>query len=118
MIGDTVTVTFNAVATTLAKINQDNYSSEYHFLSSTIQYSLRIRHQDETAKPGMPQYVRHHVDLTRTEFDAVNGDKVYQSYTVIRHQKGGDPAAARNLTLALNAFETSAVLDKVMNKES
>jgi hypothetical protein len=56
--------------------------------------------------------------LTRTEFDAVNGDKVYQSYTVIRHQKGGDPAAARNLTLALNAFETSAVLDKVMNKES
>jgi hypothetical protein len=118
MIGDTVTVTFNAVATTLAKINQDNYSSEYHFLDATKQYVLRIRHQDESVKTGQPQFVRHHVDLTRIEFDAVNGDKTFQSYTVIRHQKGSDPVAARNLTLALNGFETSATLDKIMNKES
>jgi cytochrome c len=118
MIGDTITVTFNGVATTLTRINQDNYSSEYYLLTATVEWVMKVRHQDESARVGMPQYVRHHVDLTRKEFDAVNGDKIFQSYTVIRHQKGGDPAVARNLTLALNGFQTSAILDKVMNRES
>jgi hypothetical protein len=118
MIGDTVSVTFNGVAKTLRKINQDNYSSEYQLRTSTEEFVLRIRHQKESLVAGKPQFERHHVDLTRVEFDAVNGDRTFQSYTVIRLQRGNDPVNARHLTLALNGFEVAATLDQIIGWES
>lgn len=119
MIGETITITYNAVTTTLNRINQDNYSSEYYARTSTFDMRLRIRHQNESARPGQKLFERHQIDLIRTEFDAVNGDKIYQAYTVIRLPKSGaDPVSARHLNNALCAIETTAFVDKVIGWES
>jgi hypothetical protein len=118
MIGDTVTITYNSVATVLNRINQDNYAAEYLYRDATKAFRLRIRHLNESVAAGKPAFERHQVDLTRTEFDATNGDREYQAYTVIRLPKGSDPAVAPLLTLALNAFETSTNLTKVVGWES
>jgi len=81
-------------------------------------FTLRIRHQNESVRAGQKQFERHQVDLTRTVFDAVNGDKTYQAYTVIRLQKGTDPDAAELLTSALCTLESAAFIDKVVGWQS
>lgn len=118
MIGEQVTVTYNAVAYTLERINQDNYSSEYLKRDAVHELRLRIRHQNEKASPGQKPFERHNVELTRTVFDAVNGDKVYQAYQVIRLQKGTDPDAAELVNKALCALTTDAFVDKIVGWQS
>lgn len=119
MIGDTITVTYNAVANTLTKINQDNYSSEYLKRTATEELRVRIRHQNESVRNGQPAYERHQVDLTRTEFEtATTPERVYQAYTVYRLQKGADPDKAELLVAALNGLETVAFAEKVIGWES
>jgi hypothetical protein len=44
MIGDTIAVTFNAVAKTLKKINQDSYGADYFLREAAAEYLLTVRH--------------------------------------------------------------------------
>lgn len=119
MIGDTVTVTYNSVATVLNKINQDSYTSEYYKREALFEMRLRVRHSNESVVSGKPAYERHQIDLTRTEYaTSTLPERTYQAYTVIRLQKGSDPNAAEFLTAALCGLETSAFVDKVVGWES
>lgn len=119
MIGSTVTVTYNSVANTLDLINQDNYSSEYYKRTATEEMKLRIRHSNESVKPGQPIFERHQIDLTRTVFaTSTTPQRTYQTYTVIRLEKGSDPAAATLLTSAVCGLEASAFVDKVIGWQS
>lgn len=118
MLGDTISITLDGVATTLNKINQDNYTSEYFVRSTAQEVRLRIRHAQENVTPGKPVMERHQVDLTQTIYDMALGNSVFQSYTVIRMPKGKDPAVARKLTQALQGMLTAATTDKVLGWES
>lgn len=118
MIGETITITYNAVAYTLERINQDNYSSEYFKRDATQEFRLRIRHTNESVRPGQRPYERHNVELTRTVYDTVNGDKVYQSYQIIRLQKGTDPDAAELMAKSLCGLATDAFIDKIVGWQS
>jgi hypothetical protein len=119
MIGDTITVTYNGVANVLNKINQDNYTSEYYLRNATEDFRVRVRHSNESVRAGQPAYERHQIDLIRTVFaTSTLPERVYQTYTVIRLQKGSDPDAAELLTSALCSLESAAFIDKVVGWQS
>lgn len=118
MIGDTLTVTYNSVAKTLSKINQDSYSSEYLNRSATEEFRVKIQNSNESTRAGVRPFERHRVELTRTEFDAVNGDRTFQASIVIRLQKGTNPDTAELTALALCGMLNAAFVDKVTNWES
>lgn len=119
MIGDTITVTYNTVATVLNKINQDGYTSEYYKRGTLEDMRVFVRHSNERVVAGKPAYERHQIDLTRTVFaTTTTPERVYQVYTTIRLQKGSDPDAAEYLTAALCGLSSSTFIDKVVGWES
>lgn len=119
MIGDTITVTYNAVATTLNKINQDGYTSEYYKRGTLEDMRVYVRHSNERVVAGKPAYERHQVDLIRTVFaTSTTPERVYQAYLTIRLQKGSDPDAAEYLVAALNGLDNATFIDKVVGWES
>lgn len=61
--GATITLTVNAVAKILNRINQDNYGSEYSLLTATDSWNLKIRHStDKVDSDGMVM-LRHNMYL-------------------------------------------------------
>jgi len=62
MLANTLTVTINAVAKVLTRVNQDSYSSEYRLKSATESLVLKIR--NTTEKYQGYTYERHNVDLS------------------------------------------------------
>jgi hypothetical protein len=59
--GATITLTVNAVAKVLNRINQDNYGSEYSLLTATDSWNLKIRHSTDTADSDGMVMLRHNI---------------------------------------------------------
>lgn len=68
MFGDSITITVNAVAKALKKINQDSYSSEYLLRETDGEWRLKIRHSAEGKLLRGENMDRHNVEFTRTVF--------------------------------------------------
>lgn len=66
--GATITVTVNAVAKVLNRINQDNYGSEYYLRTTTDEYRMKIRHSKESPQNDGRRFDRHNVELTHRVF--------------------------------------------------
>lgn len=79
MLGDTITITVNAVAKALKKINQDSYSSEYLLREVDGEYRLKVRHSTDKGTIRGEIMDRHNVELSRTVFGTSPDD----GYTVI-----------------------------------
>lgn len=61
--GATITITVNAVAKVLNRINQDNYGSEYSLITALDSWNLKIRHSvDKPDSDGMTM-LRHNFYL-------------------------------------------------------
>ncbi len=84
--GATLTVTVNAVAKVLNRINQDNYGSEYYLRSTTDEYTVKIRHSKEAKVAGKTQNDRHNVAITHRVFAVagVSPEVVREAYIVFR----------------------------------
>lgn len=68
MFADTITVTINAVAKVLTRINQDNYCSEYVLRGATEQFVLNIRNTKYTDKVRQVEVHRHNFELVHTVY--------------------------------------------------
>lgn len=67
--GATLSITINAVAKVLNRINQDNYGSEYYLREATKAYRVKIRHSKVKATAATPyEQDRHNAELTITTF--------------------------------------------------
>nr|UJQ85454.1 MAG: putative coat protein [Leviviridae sp.] len=83
----TFTITVNAVAKILNRINQDNYGSEYLLREALQEFRMKVRHsKQKPAKAGARDLDRHNLEITQTIFAV--GDvleivrTVYLVYTV------------------------------------
>lgn len=118
--GDTVTITINAVAKVLNKINQDQYTTEYLLRETDREFGLRIRHtKDKTVMNGFP-VERHYVVLTETKYPVTG---VSLGYTrsiaaTILADRTDDQAGHKLFDAGLVGFLTPTNVGKLLNWES
>jgi hypothetical protein len=119
MLGDTITITHNAVSRVLSKINQDNYSSEYVLTTSTQNFRVFVRHTKEAAKTGALPIHRHYIELTVTTFATPTAFEVkdYSSF-VVRNREGSDPAVTLLAAKSQLGWLTDANVTKLIAWES
>lgn len=118
MFGDTVGITYNSVAKTLKKVNQDNYSAEYYLEEANIRYNLKIGHTiPKKGDPGESHLVRLDVE----HYDATSGEllRIASAWTVIRtDQNVQDSTSSERAANALVGLLTGANVTKVVARES
>lgn len=118
MLTDPQTITVNAVAKNMPRINQDNNTSVYRLRSTTDEYVLTIKHNDGKITGGVAGE-GHVIKVQYTLFATAT---VPQSTTLIwltiQNQDGMDLTQVKNVALALCAYATGATIDKLLNGES
>jgi hypothetical protein len=117
MFGDTIGITYNAVAKTLNKVNQDNYGAEYYLEETGIRYRASVQHT--IPKAGQPGESH----MFRLDVEHYDGNNVLlrtaSSWTVIRTSDAvQDSTSSTRGANALIAFLTPANVTKLTNRES
>nr|QDH91212.1 MAG: hypothetical protein H2Bulk341670_000002 [Leviviridae sp.] len=91
MFANTLTLTINAVAKVLTRVNQDNFGSFYKFADGVEAITMQIRHTTDTVKGGV-SINRHNVYVERTVFATPTTTEKYWSMTAtLRDRVGSDP---------------------------
>lgn len=108
-IANPLPITFNAVAKSLPRINQDNYGSEYYLLESTQSFRVKIRHTTDAPLKDGTQFDRHNVVLTHTLLPTSTTPVVVtECYMVLRDlPMGTTPANLGYVSGALTGLLTS-----------
>nr|UJQ85784.1 MAG: hypothetical protein 2 [Leviviridae sp.] len=112
MFANTITLTVNAVAKVLRRVNQDNYGSEYSLQSATESIVMKIRHSvdavDKITGVGMK---RHNVFVEWVVFPNVTDlEKRYTYTATLRNGEKNDPAQVADLALAVNVWLASTTI--------
>lgn len=121
MFANTLTITINAVAKVLTRINQDAYSSEYLLRGATDEFRLKIRNSTYVDKArGGKTIHRHNVEFTQTIFPVSPAvvPVIRKAYTVLENEYTEDATQALNFDVGFLAFLTSAVVTQLINFES
>ena len=119
MLGDTITVTINAVAKTLSKINQDGYASEYFLKEALSEFRLRVRHTKDRVSAGSKERHRHQISLMETVYATSTVPQFDRVSTISFVSTFDDPAANQGYnTVGLEAWGTQANIVKLANWES
>jgi len=110
-ISSPITITVNAIAKVLPRINQDNYGSVYRLKEADDEWQLTIRHSYE-GKPGPLQMERHNVDFVHTRFVGTDRTPVVtQTYTIMRNPRAYDPVDTTNIAKALAVWVNTVAAD-------
>lgn len=120
MFGDTITITVNAVAKVLNRINQDQYGSEYFLRGTADEYRLRIRHSSYTDKARGVLVDRHNVELVQTVYavSPATVNTIRKSYCVLENERKDGVTDPLNFDLGFAAFLNSGNITKLLNYES
>lgn len=113
MFAATITLTINAVAKVLNRVNQDSYGSEYLYSSALESITMKIRHTTDSVDADGVIAKRHNVYVEWTVFPTgVDAIKKFTYTGTLRHGKFNDPIASADLAKAVNvwiAASTNAV---------
>jgi len=92
-------------ATTLTKIREQDYSSEYLFRNDTISWSMKIRHSRTKETMTKKSQDRHNVEFTMTTFATTTAEEFTSKVYVVWdfRPNRGSPDSVR-LTAMLSAF--------------
>ncbi|UJQ85816.1 MAG: putative coat protein [Garnievirus montiscola] len=103
--GATLTLTVNAVAKVLNRINQDNYGSEYYLRSTLDEYRVRIRHTKLTPNVDGKVPDSHNIEVTHTVFATSTVPAIVrQAYIVVRIFGDDDLTLAGYLLAAATTY--------------
>lgn len=120
MFADTITITINAVAKVLARINSgDPYSSEYLLRETTGEFRLKIRNSSYTDKlRGTVD--RHNIEFVETIFAVAPAtiNRVRKIYAVFENEQADDQTASKKFAAGFAGFLTEANFLKLLNWES
>lgn len=122
MFADTITITINAVAKILARVNQDGFSSEYRLRETTGNFTLKIRNTSFNDKTrGNAKVDRHNVELTEIVYAVAPStiDIKRKSFATFEHDVNDTIVGPVNHSFGLyNNFLTVANMTKMTNFES
>jgi hypothetical protein len=117
MFGDTIGITYNAVAKTLTRVNQDNYGAEYYLEETGIRYRASVAHTiPKAGQPGESHMIRLDVE----HYDGNNVLlRTASSWTVLRTSDAvQDSTSTTRCANALIAFLTPTNVGKLAARES
>lgn len=119
MIGDTIGITYNAVAKTLSKVNQDNYGADYYLDDSAnlMRFFVKIRH----TIPGKNKVGESHMMRLDAETYDASGVllRTTSSWNVLATSDGiQDFTTSKRLQAALLTAATVTNTDKLLGRES
>jgi hypothetical protein len=93
MFANTLTITVNAVAIVLTRVNQDNFGSLYRYKTATEVHTLQFRNSTEKGAGGVGNVDRHNMFYEHRVFaTSVLPEKLTTISTVYRLAEGSDPA--------------------------
>nr|UJQ85390.1 MAG: putative coat protein [Leviviridae sp.] len=120
MFADTITITINAVAKVLNRINQDGYSAEYFLRDTSDEFRLKIRHTSYTNKTNGRLTDRHNVEFVQTVYpvDPEIVNTVRKSYIVLENERDDGVTDPLNFDLGFVAWFDSGNITKLLNWES
>lgn len=111
--GATITVTVNAVAKILNRINQDSYGSEYLLRETLQEFRILIRHSKvkANASTGAVARDRHNLELTQTVFSTVTDKEIIRkTYSVFEVPYNDSLTSAGYLSAALVDYLDSSTV--------
>jgi hypothetical protein len=120
MFSDTITITINAVAKVLTKINQDGYSSEYLLREATGSFRLKLRNSQYTDKVRGIKVDRHNIELIETVYAVAPAtiDVTRKYYSVLENDTIDSNTSVSKFAAGVTAFQTEANFVKLLNWES
>lgn len=121
MFSDTITITINAVAKVLIRVNQDSYGSEYFLRESTGQFRLKLRNTTYVDKTrGGLKVDRHNIELVETQFAVAPATQptVRKYYSVLENDQTDIVASSAKFAAGVTGFQTEANFTKLINWES
>jgi hypothetical protein len=123
MFADPQTLTVNAVAKILNKIDVGHQASAYLLRTTLDEYRLNIRNTSYTDKKRGVMIDRHNVEFVHTVFPVAPAtlSTVRKAYVVIENQQGdtlADPTYVASALLTWLTSSTNANITKLMNLES
>lgn len=120
MFADTITVTINAVAKILVRINQDGFSSEYLLRETTGEFSLKLRNTSYTDKARGVKVDRHNVELVETVYavSPATIPLIRKYYSILENDKTDLVVSSAKFAAGITAFQTEANFTKLLNWES
>jgi hypothetical protein len=117
--GATITLTVNAVAKVLNRINQDNYGSEYSLITALDSWNLKIRHTTDKVDADGMIMLRHNMYVEHVTYPTVSLPMYKESVTyTARHGKFDGNIQAGYDAKALIVYLTAgsyAVVDDLNN---
>lgn len=121
MFTDTITITINAVAKVLNRVNQDGYGSEYFLRETTGSFRLKLRNTSYLDKSrGSIKVDRHNIELVETVFAVAPAtvNTVRKMYSVLENDLTDSIVSSAKFGVGLAGFHTEANLTKLLNWES
>lgn len=120
MFADTITITIDAVAKVLNRINQDNGGSEYFLRGSDDDFRLKIRHTSYVSKASGRTIDRHNVEFVQTVYPVAPEtiSLVRKSYLVLEAERSDGVDPPHDFCLGYVAFFTTGNITKILNYES
>lgn len=105
MFPSTITLTVNAVAKVLNRINQDSYGSEYQLLDALDSWSLKIRHSTDSVDGDGLIMKRHNVFIEHVVYPTATTLMKKDSFTLtMRHDRFSAPTSVVDITKAANVW--------------
>jgi hypothetical protein len=121
MFSDTITITINAVAKVLNRVNQDGYASEYFLRESAGQFRLKLRNSTYVDKTrGGIKVDRHNIELVETVFAVAPATQptVRKYYSVLENDQTDAVVSSAKFAVGASGFQTEANYTKLLNWES
>lgn len=120
MFADTLTITINAIAKVLPKINQDGYSSEYFLRETDGEFRLKLRNSTYVDKKRGVTVDRHNVELIHTVYPVAPSvvPLIRKAYSVLENDRTDTVVASAKFGAGTFAFNSEANLTKLLNWES
>jgi hypothetical protein len=122
MFADPQTLTVNAVAKALNRIDSGHGTSKYYLRSTTDEFVLNIRNSTYTDKKRGVLVDRHNVEFVHTVFPVAPAtlSTIRKTYVVIDNQQGDtltDPTYVASALFAWLTASSNANITKLMNLE-
>jgi hypothetical protein len=117
VLANTLTVTYNAVAVTLTKVTEANYTSQYFGENSGMRFTLDVKHHIPPVGKGDESHL---VKLSVEHFDA-NGvyiRTVSPWVSIKTFDQVQDSTASLRATKALIGLMTDAFITQILGRES